>query len=252
MSYLKVRDITFNILSTCRINAPPVDLEPVLKHFRTTVVNSNHIAESALLGKKGDWTVKVNPGLRHERRTFRIAHEIGHIYWSDPAHHLGDPTLGGKLEKYCSKFASLLLCPFQWFIKDAPEADYDLFALKKIYSNVSHEVLATRLCYLASIVVTIYDNGKLYRRFASPGLTYPCAAQKPELEVYEAVDLYGDYRELNSLVSWGGIERRVRVKGYPVFSGKFRRIILLMTPLEMEPEDYTGIEEDMPYPFPEY
>jgi hypothetical protein len=252
MSFPKVRDITSAILKTCNITSPPVDLEPVLELFQAAVVNSGNIAESALLGKKSGWIIKVNPKLRQERRIFRIAHEIGHIYWSDPAHHLGDPQLGGNLERYCSKFASLLLCPYEWFIKDAPEAGYDLFTLKKIYSNLSHEVLAMRVCYLKPLVVTIFDNGKLHRRFSTPGLGYPSAPQKPELETYESVDLYSTYRESSGVIKWKGMERRVKVKGYPVFSEGYRRIILLMSVIETEALGNLAVDEDMPYPFPEY
>jgi len=252
MSFPKIRDITLNLLTNCGISSPPVDLAPVLKHFNATVISSGHIEESALLRTKNGWTIKVNRALREERRSFRIAHEIGHIYWSTPDHHLGDTSLGGSLEKYCSKFASLLLCPHQWFMKDAPEADHDLFALKKIYSNVSHEVLALRLSYLTQIVVTIYDNGKLYRRFSSPGIGAAAEGQKPEMEVYEGVDLYGDFREVKGEINWNGIEQKVRVRGYPVFSGNFRRIILLTSPVVSVALQESEFEEDMPYPFPEY
>ena len=252
MSFPKIRDITFNILKTCGISSPPVDLGPILKHFNATVVISGHIEESALLREKKGWRIKVNRKLRQERRSFRIAHEIGHIYWSTPDHHLGDPKLGVKLEKYCSKFASLLLCPHQWFVQDAQEADYDLFALKKVYTNVSHEVLAFRLSYLTPMVVTIYDNGKLYRRFSSPGQGHPPQGENPEREVYEAVDLYGDFRELKGEINWNGIERKVQVRGYPVFSGNYRRVILLTKPVVSVTLDESEFEEDMPYPFPEY
>jgi len=252
MGFPKIRDITFNLLKDCGIEAPPVDLQPILKHFKAVVVSSRHIADSALLRRKNGWTITVNSHFRPERRSFRIAHELGHIYWSDPRHHRGDPSLGGNLERYCSKFASLLLCPHQWFIKDAPEADYDLFALKKIYSNVSHEVLAIRLCYLTPMVVSIYDNGTLYRRFSSPGLVCPPSGQKAEMEINEAVDLYGDYRELKGVINWNSLQRKVKVRGYPVFSGGFRRIIILITPLGSEATGPPEIEDDMPYPFPEY
>jgi len=252
MSFPKIRDITFDLLKTCGISSPPVNLDPILKHLDATVINTGHIEESALLRTKQGWTIKVNRHFREERRSFRIAHEIGHIYWSSPDHHLGDPKLGGKLEKYCSKFASLLLCPHQWFVQDAQEADYDLFALKKIYPNVSHEVLALRLSYLTPMVVTIYDNGKLYRKFSSPGKGYPVQGQKPEEEIFEAVDLYGDFREAKGEIIWNGIERKVRVRGYPVFSGKYRRIILLTKPVVSNTLDDNEFEEDMPYPFPEY
>ncbi|MEA1996944.1 MAG: ImmA/IrrE family metallo-endopeptidase [Gemmatimonadota bacterium] len=254
MSFPKVRDITFNLLEEVGINAPPVRLEPVLEYFHASLVESDNIAESALLLDHGSWIIKVNPRLRPERRAFRIAHETGHIYWSDPGRHLGDPLLGGRLEKFCSKFASLLLCPHQWLVKDAPDADFDLFALKGIYSNISHEALAMRLTFLTHMLVAIYDNGKLYRRWASPGLASPLRGQELESEAYKEVDLYGSFRETIRKITWGGIERQVRLRGYPVFSGRFRRIILLMTPMGLEQADgdYPELEEDMPYPFPEY
>ncbi len=252
MKFPKVREITFEILQQCGIETPPVDLEPVLKYFNARAVYSNNIAQSALLGGKDCWTIKVNRTFRPERLAFRIAHELAHIYWSDPVHHRGDPELGGRLEHFCSKFASLLLCPHQWLVNDAPEADYDLFALKKVYPNVSHEVLALRLCYLTPLVVTIFDNGKRYRRFASPSLKYPGKETRLELKVFEQVDLYGEFTEDSGKIKVGGIIRSARVRGYPVISGSFRRVILLMTPVESSLVESAEFEEDMPYPFPEY
>lgn len=252
MSFPKIRDITLRILDSCGIESPPVPVEPVLERFGARVIDSGHVAESALMRDSKGWVIRVNRELREERRAFRIAHEIAHIYWSHPDNHQGDPTLSGKLERYCSKFASLLLCPHQWFVMDAPAVDHDLVRLKQLYANVSHEALAIRLSYITPMVVTIFDNGKLYRRFSSPGLGHPPEAQSTEMEVREQVDIYGEYMEKHGGIKWGGIERKVRVRGYPIFSGRFRRIILMATPSEGGVQDDSGYEEDMPYPFPEY
>jgi hypothetical protein len=253
LSFPKIRDITLRILTTCGIEQPPVRLEPILQRFHARVTDSRHIAESALMRDSSGWMIKVNTDIREERREFRIAHELAHIYWSHPDNHQGDPTLGGKLERYCSKFASLLLCPHQWFAADAPEVDYDLAKLKALYANVSYEALAIRISYLTPMVVTIYDNGKLYRRFSSPGLGFPPDGQPVEKELHSQVDIYGKFRESAGTIKWGGINRSVRVRGYPVFSGKFRRIILLTTPSGGSvAHDDPGFEDDMPYPFPEY
>ncbi|MEA2062209.1 MAG: ImmA/IrrE family metallo-endopeptidase [Gemmatimonadota bacterium] len=253
MQYPKVRDITYEILEKCGIQVPPVDLEPVQSLFGARVVYSKHISQSALIQEKTGWTIKVNSTFRPERRAFRIAHELGHIYWSDPSHHRGDPELGGRLEHFCSKFASLLLCPHQWLVSDAPEADFDLFALKCLYTNVSHEAMAVRCCYLTRMVVTIFDNGKRYRRFGSPNLRYPGRESPLELKAYEEADLYGDFKEFKGKIMLGGVEKAARVRAYPVITGSFRRIILLMTPAgSTAVEDRNEFEEDMPYPFPEY
>ncbi len=253
MAYPKVRDITLGILECCGITAPPVEIPRLLGYFQARVQETSGLTGSALLKREDGWIIKVGRELRDERRAFRIAHELGHIWWSDPAHHLGDPDLGGQIEHYCSKFASLILCPHQWFVQDAPEADYDLFRLKKIYASLSHEGLAIRASHLTALVVTIFDNGKLYRRFGSPGLAFPAKELKMEREVYEEADLYGAFREGRGEVSWGGLRRQLRVRAYPVFSPGFRRIILLSSPSGMsqhgEAEDF---ESDMPYPFPEY
>ena len=53
-------------------------------------------------------------------------------------------------------------------------------------------------------------------------------------------------------ITWNGIERKIRVRGYPVFSGKYRRIILLTKPMVSDTLDDNEFDEDMPYPFPEY
>ncbi len=254
MSFPKIRDITLRILGACGIEAPPVPMKPLLDRFKARVVESGHIPESALMRSDGRWVIRINRELRDERRAFRIAHELAHIYWSHPNNNQGDPDLGGKLERYCSKFASLLICPHQWFAMDAPAVDHDLARLKNLYSNVSHEALAIRISYITPLVVTIYDNGQLYRRFSSPGLGHPPDGQPVENDVREKVDIYGKFRQSSGSIKWGGIKRGVRVRGYPVFSGKFRRIILLTEPSSGGggAHDDPDYEEDMPYPFPEY
>ena len=252
MDYPKIRDITHGILERCGIQSPPVDLDRIVRHFTARVIESPNVAASAVLQDRQGWLIRVNSKMREERRSFRIAHEIGHIWWHDPEHHLGDPNLGGGLEQYCSKFASLLFCPHQWLIRDAPEADFDLFRLKALYTNMSHEALALRLCFLTTMVVTILDNGKIYRRFGTPQLAFSKKEQKIEHDLFESVDLYGVFRESKGELSWAGVKRRVRVRGYPVFSPEVRRVILFTTPAAMEYEDSAGLEEDMPYPFPDY
>lgn len=253
MSFPKIRDITLRILEVCGIQSPPVPMAPILERFVARVVDSGHISESALMRSEGAWVIRVNRELREERRAFRIAHEIAHIYWAHPDNHQGDPGLGGNLERYCSKFASLLLCPHQWFKMDAPAVEHDLARLKNLYSNVSHEALAIRLSYVTPLVVTIYDNGQLYRRFSSPGLGHPPDGQPVENDVREKVDIYGKYRESSGSIKWSGIKRDVQVRGYPVFSGKFRRIILLTAPSSgTGTQDDPDYEDDMPYPFPDY
>ena len=42
------------------------------------------------------------------------------------------------------------------------------------------------------------------------------------------------------------------MRGYPVFSPGFRRIILTAVPEATEHHEWAEFEEDMPYPFPEY
>ena len=102
-------------------------------------------------------------------------------------------------------------------------------------------------------------NGKAYwtiRRLSLAGLLFALAflpaCQAPEKKVYEEADLYGDFRSAEAELSWSGRKRAVRVRGYPVFSGKFRRIILLTTPITPGILEEKEFEEDMPYPFPEY
>jgi hypothetical protein len=60
-----------------------------------------------------------------------VAHEVEHVYWLDREHHRGDPSLGGRIEYFCNKFASLLLLLYEWFNLDAAETGFDLLALKK-------------------------------------------------------------------------------------------------------------------------
>lgn len=251
----KIRDITLKILLKCGIDSPPVDINIVLERWGVLLEESENLRQSALQKTAdGSWKIVVSRELRHERRDFRIAHELGHVYWMDPKRHRGDPALGGKLENYCSKFASLLLCPHQWLVSDARELDYDLGRLKEIYNNVSYEALAIRISYLTQVVVTIIDNGKRYRRFSTEGLRFPAEDLPVEVKVHEECDLYSSFREKFGTVKLGGTERKIRVRGYPVISGAYRRIILLTTFVDSILSDSAepDFEKDMPYPFPEY
>jgi len=87
-----------------------------------------------------------------------VAHEVGHVYWHDQEHHRGDLSIGGRREYFCNKFASLLLLPYEWFNADAAKTGFDLFALKKIYSTASHQLIARRIASLRPAIVTVFDD----------------------------------------------------------------------------------------------
>lgn len=251
----KVRDITATLLEQAGIRFPPIQVREVAGFLGYEVESDPKYPQ--LSGHEmvsGTWRIIVRPPVRPERESFAIAHEMAHIHWMDEIHHNGDPSLGGKLEYFCNKFASLLIVPYYWFKDDARETGYDLFELKKIYTTASHELLANRLAGLRQTVVTIFDDDgnekRVTRRFTASG-NAPVKLSKAETQIIKDVCWSGSVIEKTGTVREDGRFERVKLKAYPVFEGEWKRVIVFMEPadqVECEAEEFM----DDIYPFPEY
>ncbi len=230
----------------------------VAMYLGLTVEQRSHYSSDCAIEedeKDGETRLVVRSELRAERRNFLIAHEVAHVYWAQEEHHQGDPTLGERLEYFCNKFASLLLIPHQWFREDAIACDYDLLRLKDIYSTASNELIARRLASLRPFIVTIYDddgrgNKRVTDKFTANDRR-PKSLRSAEKMLVDKISSRGEV-----VVEGGTIRDRgqfipVRLKGYPIFEGDWKRIILFTEPTEytdFEPDEFT----DDIYPFPEY
>jgi Zn-dependent peptidase ImmA (M78 family) len=201
------------LLEKVGIRCPPVDaylvaqrlglniqIDPVLKTRGFS--RRRWDLETIVLGSK-------NPN-KSVRKEFTIAHEIGEV------------TLKGKveepyLEDACNLLAVNLLLPKGWFIRDIKACDFDLFELKKIYSTVSHEVISFRMLEFRPMIITIFDNGKLYRRRSSYHFrirsSYPL-----ERQCLEEATAGGEKTFLT--------DEKMSVKGWPIFTEDWKRVIL--------------------------
>lgn len=201
------------LLQKCHIDEPPVD--------------AYVLAESLGLGVQIDATLKArgysrrrwdtgtivvgskNPS-KSERKQFTIAHEIGEVL-------LAGKVGQRRLEEACNLMAVALLLPREWFGKDAQALGFHLLRLKERYSTVSHEVIAYRMLDFKPFIITIFDNGRLYRRKSS----YPGPIKKAyplELKCLEEVGQKGEERLLE--------DEEVVVAGWPVFREDWKRVIL--------------------------
>ncbi len=193
--------------------APPVDAFVLAKALNLSV----HIDSD--LGTRGysrrRWGIEAimvgskNPG-KSERKHFTIAHEIGEVL-------LAGKVGQGFIEDASNLMAVSLLLPRNWFHKDAEALDFDLAALKRRYSTASHEVIAYRMLDVKPLIITIFDNGKLYRRKGS----YPTRIRRIcplEMECMKAVSDSAEQVLLE--------DDEISVTGWPVFRENWKRVIL--------------------------
>ncbi|MCE5270806.1 ImmA/IrrE family metallo-endopeptidase [bacterium] len=255
MPFPKVRVITADLLTQAGITSPPIDPAQVAAFLGILIETRPGYPALSGIEQDGPQTrIIIRAGLRPERQHFLVAHEVGHVYWQDNEHHRGDPSLGGRLEYFCNKFASLMLLPFEWFNADAAETGHDLFALKRIYSTASNQLIARRIVSLRPAIATVFDDdGKEKRvteRFNGSG-PQDKKLTKAESQVIKEVCGTGSVIENIGTIKEKGQFVRVKVKGYPIFENGWKRVITFM-----EPEETAGFEdgefEGDIYPFPEY
>lgn len=123
--------------------------------------------------------------------------------------------------------APRLLLPTRWFARDARKADYDLLALKGRYPTAGYETIALRMLELDEpCVIAVVDDGVVSvrrgnRAQATKKLT------PAEVLCLEQIGRGGD-PELQTARRDGWT-----VRGWPVPSGPFNRIILRAVPEEI-------------------
>lgn len=201
------------LLERCHIDRPPVDTFSMAEFLGLGVQIDSSLKARGYSRRRWDIRTVVvgskNPG-KSERKHFTIAHEIG------------ETLLAGKvserfLEDASNHMAISLLMPGEWFSRDAEETTFDLFRLKERYSTASHEVIAFRMLELRPMIVTIFDNNRLYRRKSS----YPMPVDKLyplEGQCLKGVMEKAEVMELE--------DERLRVWGWPVFREDWKRVIL--------------------------
>ena len=209
----QIEAIVDDILSQHEITAPPVDVRTLARKMGL-ILNENKLEgrrgqNFIFRGKK---YVEVEIRDRKVRQNFTIAHEVLEVEMTDIT---TDPALKHKLALFGSSF---LLMPLCWFRKACLEHNFDLFDVKNIFNNVSHEAVALHMLYLEPAVVTVFDNNRVSNRRSS----YPFYVSRqlfpPEKKAIQQVLAAGDKCHLQA----EGME----ITGFPVFEKKFKRVIL--------------------------
>ncbi|MFO0863512.1 MAG: ImmA/IrrE family metallo-endopeptidase [Gemmataceae bacterium] len=176
--------------------------------------------------------VSLRPERLDERQAWALAHEIGEMHKDDFFREVGadpDERSSEAAEVFANVFACRLLLPTLWFARDAERLDFDLPALKAIYSSASHEVVAIRTLDLAEpAIVSIWDHGKLTRRQSNVG-TLPVS--EAERECQAAVHSSGRCR-------WVRVGE-VAARGWPVNEPNWKREILRAIPHEPQATQWT-------------
>ena len=201
------------LLERVGIIGPPVDAYLVASKLGLTI----HI--DPLLKTRGysltRWdlgTIIVgskNPN-KSERKQFTVAHEIGEM-------SLKGRVEEDHLEEASNLMAVNLLLPRGWFKRDAEAYDFDLLKLKKTYSTASHELIAFRMLEFRPMIITIFDNGRLYRRKSS--YSFSIKSSYPlERQCLKDVTTRGKETFLK--------DERMSVLGWPVFREDWKRVIL--------------------------
>jgi hypothetical protein len=160
------------LLKSAGIAGPPVDARKLAQAMGVDVrLHRSQAERGRLVEANGSTTIVVRPEPRIERVQWTIAHEIGEYViprWASPWSAEGLELDAPTREWLANRFASHLLTPTEWFLKDAQRCDFDLLWLKGRYRTASHEVIAFRLLDApVPSVVSIFDNGRLMRRLGN-------------------------------------------------------------------------------------
>lgn len=151
--------------------------------------------------RRGDTIFCPSPmKVRETRRQGILAHELGH--WLLEAF-----GLDARCETSARYLAGALMLPRERFLRDMASAEYDLGQLLARYPNSSAEMIVVRMTQLSPATAWVWDHGRLARRY---GLD--------EDDVSDYVDRVLTCEEP---VIDGAIG------AWPVFDGRWRRVIVL-------------------------
>lgn len=152
-------------------------------------------------------TIYVTAKARGVRQHGLVSHELGH--WAIARAKERD----GEAE--ASYVGAALMLPRATFDQDLRATAWDLQELRAKHVHCSAELIAKRICSMRDACVSIWDNGKLKERTASPWL--PVA--------YRRVSRFE--RELAALALETGETQKAGelMWAFPVFSGWWKRVI---------------------------
>lgn len=154
---------------------PPIDIVELARAHGLAVVAGE---VPMLLGS----TIVYESRLDASRQRSRIAHELGH----ELARRSGEDD---RDEKLAWAIGAAVLIPSKLLKRDVADRCWDLATLPALY-GVSWEMLVRRLCHVLGCVVSVWDEGRLTRRWRSPWLLSRGWHQRsvPEWELHLAAE----------------------------------------------------------------
>ncbi len=169
--------------------------------------------------------IVLRPDDRQERLHWAAAHELGEHLAADVFHRLSlDPRIEGPQtrESLANHLARRLLLPTRWFSADGARLRWDLAALKARYRTASHELIARRMLeFDPPVIVSIFDQGRLYFRRANLGRRAP-RASSDELRCWQEVHGRARPAELHVGTLW--------IRGWAIHERGWKREILRTEP----------------------
>ncbi|NQU22503.1 MAG: ImmA/IrrE family metallo-endopeptidase [Candidatus Nealsonbacteria bacterium] len=220
--------VVMELLAEATVAGPPVDAFRVARRLGIAVAEDDrqrgrarYVRLAGHRGRAAAPTILLRPEPRRERKHWAVAHEIGEhaalrvfkLLAVDPRE-----ALPGARETVANHVAGRLLLPTEWFVADAIACDWNLLELKSRYTSASHELIARRMLECGpSVIVSIYDHGRLYfRRSNLPGRVPPPSSA--ELQCWQTV-----HDRNHPEQTYEGLRT---IQGWPVHEEDWRREIL--------------------------
>jgi hypothetical protein len=181
---------------------PPIDAFELARACRLRV----ELASMRTARLVGD-VILVSQRVRRERQHGLVAHELGH--WALMRAGERDD------EAAASYVGAALMLPRRGFNADLKATGWDMRQLRAKHINCSAELIARRIVTMRDACVSVWDNGKLKARIASPWLPERLSKlSKFERELAAQVLGVGETVEAGNLL-WG----------FAVFEGAWKRVI---------------------------
>lgn len=180
-----------NLLESLVLTAPPFDPGTAARRLGFEVLTDrSHEGRGRHVRVAGRTVLLVKPEERSERSAWTLAHELGEALMPELVERFGcQATIveGRSRETVANLFATRFLLPHDPFRDGMEELDGELPALKRRFSNASHELVAVRMLdFSPNGIVSIFDQGRLTRRVAARGRP-PGRLAEPERRCREVV-----------------------------------------------------------------
>lgn len=227
LSYEALDDFVLELLDAAQITSPPIDAFLIAEALAVPIARDSRQAGRARLARlripatlAGQSCILLNDDPRPERRQWAVAHEIGEHLAPELFHRTGceaNEDLGVR-ESLANVFAGRLLLPRTWLACQGGFCDWDLLALKEVFSTASHELIARRMLdFAAPVIVTIFDLGKATFRGAN------FSARRPALSKQERT-CQARAHESGKVASLALVEASIRA--WPIHEPEWKREIL--------------------------